>query len=262
MTGGKRAFHQRFTAKDHQPGLVLWAHCLQGLLDDGNCLLLGYQERDKETLSHHFLALATLIFVLVCFGIMLVLFFTTPLTWSDSVFSAQGEINSGSTQILRSLHGETTSDGKVLKNLLWTFTEKTEDIVDFEVKLELADIPHGQMQSWNANFYKPVHLEQRVKRTRWVVLRWPHPAMAQQAQMSTERFEDFYFNTCTLDYPKMSRAMDPLVALMERTDKVRIVSPDGPLPEATLRLVVPDGSIRGEGECVVERIAAGGRRGC
>jgi len=49
--------------------------------------------------------------------------------------------------------------------------------------------------------------------------------MAQQAQMSTEGFEDFYFNTCTLDYSKMSRAMDPLVALMERTDRVRIVGP-------------------------------------
>lgn len=79
-------------------------------------------------------------------------FFTTPLTWSDSVFSAQGEINSGSTQILRSLHGETTSDGKVLKNLLWTFTEKTEDIVDFEVKLELADIPLFIRDEWNC-FY-------------------------------------------------------------------------------------------------------------
>ena len=44
--------------------------------------------------------------------------------------------------------------------------------------------------------------------------------MAQMAEMSTEAFENYYFNVCTLDYAKMSRAMQPLKKLMERTDKV------------------------------------------
>lgn len=39
---------------------------------------------------------------------------------------------------------------------------------------------------------KPV-LEQRINKTKWVVLRWPTAAMAQMAGMSTEAFEDFYF---------------------------------------------------------------------
>jgi aminopeptidase len=43
--------------------------------------------------------------------------------------------------------------------------------------------------------------------------------------MSTEEFEDFYFDTCTIDYAKMSKAMDPLVELMQRTDRVRLVAP-------------------------------------
>ena len=45
------------------------------------------------------------------------------------------------------------------------------------------------------------------------------------ASMSTVGFEDYYFNVCNLDYSKMDKAMDPLKALMERTDKVRIVGP-------------------------------------
>ncbi len=49
--------------------------------------------------------------------------------------------------------------------------------------------------------------------------------MAQMAEMSTEAFEDFYFNVCTLDYAKMSRAMQPLVDLMQRTDRVRLKGP-------------------------------------
>ena len=39
------------------------------------------------------------------------------------------------------------------------------------------------------------------------------------AEMSTEAFEDFYFDVCTLDYAKMGRAMEPLIALMERTER-------------------------------------------
>jgi aminopeptidase len=49
--------------------------------------------------------------------------------------------------------------------------------------------------------------------------------MAQLAGMSTEQFEDFYFDVCTLDYAKMSEAEKPLKDRMERTDRIRIVGP-------------------------------------
>ena len=44
--------------------------------------------------------------------------------------------------------------------------------------------------------------------------------------MSTEAFTDFYYKVCNLDYAKMSKAMDPLKELMDRTDKVRITGKD------------------------------------
>jgi len=90
---------------------------------------------------------------------------------------------------------------------------------------EMSDVPEEQMKLYQTYYSKPVHLEQRVKKTRWVVMRYPNASMAQLANMSTGKFEDFYFNVCNLDYAKMSDAMDPLQALMNRTDKVRIVSP-------------------------------------
>lgn len=90
---------------------------------------------------------------------------------------------------------------------------------------ELSDVPDERMKLYNVHYKKPVHSEQRVKNTRWVVLRYPSPSMAQLANMSTEAFENFYFDVCNLDYGKMSVAMDPLKALMERTDKVRIKGP-------------------------------------
>ncbi len=90
---------------------------------------------------------------------------------------------------------------------------------------ELADVPADKMAMHARLVQKPVHLERRVKQTRWVVLRYPTPSMAQSANMSTEAFEDFYYRVCTLDYGRMADAIAPLRQRMERTDRVRLVSP-------------------------------------
>ncbi|GIW77609.1 MAG: aminopeptidase [Phycisphaerae bacterium] len=91
---------------------------------------------------------------------------------------------------------------------------------------EMSDVPTEKMQLYERLWLKPVHSEQRVKKTKWVVLRWPTPSMAQSAGMSTEAFEDFYFRVCAgVDYAKMAQAMKPLVDLMNRTDRVRIKGP-------------------------------------
>lgn len=87
---------------------------------------------------------------------------------------------------------------------------------------EYADVPQTNMDYYMKHYYKPVHFGIRIPKTKWVVLRYPAPSMAQAANMSTEAFEDFYFSVCNLDYAKMSKAMDPLVELIEKTDKVRV----------------------------------------
>jgi aminopeptidase len=88
---------------------------------------------------------------------------------------------------------------------------------------ETADVP-GPLQSLYARTLRPV-LNYRVNKTRWVVLRWPTPSMAQAANSSTEAFEDFYFRVCTLDYRKMARATVPLHRRMARADRVHIKGP-------------------------------------
>jgi len=88
---------------------------------------------------------------------------------------------------------------------------------------ELADVPVSKMQLV-AKKMKPVQ-DQRVKKTKWCVLRWPTPSMAQLAGMSTEAFEDFYFEVCTLDYDKLQPGMKALKQLMESTDRVHIKGP-------------------------------------
>jgi len=118
---------------------------------------------------------------------------------------------------------------------------------------EMSDVPSDRMKLYQSHWLKPVHLEVRVPKTKWVVLRWPTPSMAQQADMSTEEFEKFYFKVCTLDYSKMDAAFKPLQDLMDRTDKVHIVGPldtdiefsikDIPSVPCAGELNIPDGEI-------------------
>lgn len=89
---------------------------------------------------------------------------------------------------------------------------------------ELADVPPEKMKLIGKKM-RAVQ-DQRVKKTKWVVLRWPTPSMAQLAGMSTEAFEDFYFDVCTLDYRKLLPGMKALQRLMEKTDRVQIKGPD------------------------------------
>ncbi len=88
---------------------------------------------------------------------------------------------------------------------------------------ETSDIPADRVQLVS-RLMKPV-LDYRVNSTKWVVLRWPTASMAQQAAMSTEKFEDFYFRVCTLDYARMIPGMKALKTLMEKTDRVHIKGP-------------------------------------
>ena len=88
---------------------------------------------------------------------------------------------------------------------------------------ENADVPSDRLALFSKTL-RPV-LNYRVNKTRWVVLRWPTPSMAQAAGMSSEAFEDFYFKVCTMNYKKMATAMTPLVNLMAKTDQVHIKGP-------------------------------------
>jgi aminopeptidase len=91
---------------------------------------------------------------------------------------------------------------------------------------EMSDVPPDKMELYEKHWWHVVHSGVRVPSTKWVVLRWPSASMAQAAGMSTEGFEDFYFQVCAgVDYAQMAEAMKPLHALMDRTDRVHITGP-------------------------------------
>jgi aminopeptidase len=92
---------------------------------------------------------------------------------------------------------------------------------------EASDVPADRLKLY-AKTLRPV-LNYRVNKTKWCVLRWPTPSMAQAAGMSTEAFENLYFDVCTMDYAQMARAMVPLERRMKKTDRVHLKAPGSDL---------------------------------
>lgn len=121
-----------------------------------------------------------------------------------------------------------------------------------ENSFETSDATTEQTVLYSKHYSGPVHGKIRVPHTRWVVLRYPTPAMAQASKMSMEAFEDYYFNVCTLDYAKMSRAMDALVTRLNAADKVHILGKGTdltfsikglPAIKCDGRINIPDGEV-------------------
>lgn len=106
--------------------------------------------------------------------------------------------------------------------------------------------------NWSTYFHLLVHIQTRIPHTRWCVMRFPNTTMAAMSKMSLKDFEAFYFEACLVDYDKMEQAMSGLKALMEKTDKVKIIAPETylefsikgiPVIKSIGTVNIPDGEI-------------------
>ena len=90
---------------------------------------------------------------------------------------------------------------------------------------ELDGISKESMEIYNKFYQTPVHFNERVKNTKWCILRYPNEWMANLAKMSLDEFTDFFYNVCTINYDKMEKAMEPLKQLLTNTKNVHIKGP-------------------------------------
>lgn len=89
---------------------------------------------------------------------------------------------------------------------------------------EYEGIPAEKMRLYN-KYYGKLHYGTRITQTKWCVLRYPSDSFAQTAGMSTENLENFFFDTCCLNYKRMNELAAPLNDLMMRTDRIDIKAP-------------------------------------
>ena len=134
-----------------------------------------------------------------------------------------------SNAVLRSLYKTATEESmKVAGELESARMEKVQAYIGVRGSAnssQFADVPHERMDLYQEHWWKTVHTDVRIAKTKWVVLRYPTDSFAQAANMSTAAFEDFYFDVCTADYAAMQKAQEPLAERMLKADRVRIVAP-------------------------------------
>lgn len=97
------------------------------------------------------------------------------------------------------------------------------DIGVDENDMELAAVPPEKLRLWR-NSIRPLR-DLIIQERRWVYLSWPTMAQAQRAGMCYDDFFEFFLDVCLVDYEKMSRDLQPLKELMEKTDRVEIIGP-------------------------------------
>ncbi len=79
--------------------------------------------------------------------------------------------------------------------------------------------------SLRARALKPI-TDWRTEKTRWVVFYYPTEAMAQEASMSLQEFEDFVYGASLMDWKQLSNQLQGLKRQVDTVDKVMIKSPD------------------------------------
>ncbi len=63
----------------------------------------------------------------------------------------------------------------------------------------------------------------RVEKTRWVIYDYPTNALAQDAGMSLEEYEDFVFGATNINWEKQAARLKKIASIVDKTKKVRIV---------------------------------------
>jgi len=87
---------------------------------------------------------------------------------------------------------------------------------------EQSEVSKKANKAYADHFLDPVHFKERVNNTKWVVLRYPSEAFAMNAKMPTQKFREFYYNACLLDYRELAEAMKPLQDRLENTNMIHL----------------------------------------
>lgn len=116
--------------------------------------------------------------------------------------------------------------------------------------MAMANANQSSMIAW-AKLLRPI-IDWRVKKTRWVITRFPTHGAAQEARMSLEEYEDYLFSACCIDWAAESKKQEKLKKLVDKTDVVRIKASDTDLSfsikgmpgiKCDGRFNIPDGEV-------------------
>ncbi|MBN2540792.1 MAG: aminopeptidase [Bacilli bacterium] len=105
--------------------------------------------------------------------------------------------------------------------------EKLKDVDGFiSIQAHESDYVNADVSQQVLDYRKAMQPLQKTRLAKkWVLLNYPTPGAAHKAKMSYSDYVDFMLDVMNVDYPQMGLDLIPLQKWMEKTDKVRLVSP-------------------------------------
>lgn len=101
--------------------------------------------------------------------------------------------------------------------------EKADAVVSIDASENIKYLTNSDPRRnalYNKNMAPVLH---RIMEKRWVTTNFPTQALAQEARMSLEEYEDFLFDAVLVDYKEMDSGMDKITAAFDGGKEVRIV---------------------------------------
>ena len=100
------------------------------------------------------------------------------------------------------------------------------NMMDSDNCFDMSDIPDEKRSLYQKYYFKPITFEIIVPKLRWITVDYPSVSSAQQFGMSTEAYENYFFDAMNIDYKNLRDKMKPLKDILDKGEFVEIKSPN------------------------------------
>ena len=108
----------------------------------------------------------------------------------------------------------------VIAEAVANWADKSVTIVADQNTRELASVP-PENSIIRAKILKPIR-DISIKKP-WILVYYPTPAMAQDAGMNLEEFEDFFFKACVRDWKKEQSALERIAEYFNKVSEIQVI---------------------------------------
>lgn len=98
------------------------------------------------------------------------------------------------------------------------------NMIDSDNCYDMSDVPSDKKSLYQQYYFKPIYFEIIVPKLRWITVDYPSVSSAQQFGMSTETYENYFFQAMTTDYKALEEKMLALKELLDRGEHIQILS--------------------------------------
>lgn len=100
------------------------------------------------------------------------------------------------------------------------------NMIDSDNCFDMSDIPSEKRALYQKYYFQPINFEIIVPKLRWITVDYPSISSAQQFGMSTDEYENYFFDAVNVDYEELGKKMQKLKELLDKGKHIQIESPN------------------------------------